>query len=151
MAVPSYSDPPFACPPDIVLDLPVPPSVNKLRKADWASFQLGREWMRGADAYVFAAKCRHENPLKLDRIPRYELTVIVDEKQTGMDLDNCLKALIDYLVRVRIVENDAKKNLRRLIVEWGHAPHGVRVIVKPVELSVNGILQSAAERMEAKQ
>jgi hypothetical protein len=147
--LPSYTDPPFACPPDIVIDLPVPPSVNKLRKADWAAFQLGREWIRAADAYVFAAKCRHDNPLKLARIPRYELVVVIDEHQTGMDLDNGLKALIDYLVRVQVLENDAKKNLRKLTVEWGHAPHGVRVIVKPMVLSVKGILEDVVKRAEA--
>jgi len=49
-----------------------------------------------------------------------------------MDLDNCCKVLIDYLRRIELIANDAPKNMRRLVVEWGEAPEGVRVEVTPL-------------------
>jgi Holliday junction resolvase RusA-like endonuclease len=130
-AQPSYSDPPFAVAPDIVLDLPVPPSVNRTRRVDWAAVRTMKAWSNVADAYVLAAKGRTISPLKLIKIPRFELIVALDEHQTRIDLDNGLKALIDYLRRIELIEDDSPKHMRRIVVEWGRAPYGCRVTVRP--------------------
>lgn len=125
------SEPPFALPADVVLELPPPVSVNRARKIDWQGHQRLREWKRGADAHVFVAKRREVNPLVLARIPRFHLHIILDERLNDLDQDNCLKGLIDYLHQIGVVQNDAKKNMRRLVVDWGDAPTGCRVTVTP--------------------
>lgn len=117
----------------IVLDLPPPPSVNRTRQVNWAARSKVRAWTNVADGYVLAAKGRQVRPLVLTKIPKFELTVILSEHHTRIDADNGLKALIDYLRRIELIEDDSYKHMRRLIVEWGIAPFGCRVIVRPVE------------------
>jgi hypothetical protein len=59
---------------------------------------------------------------------------VLDESKVFIDLDNTLKLLIDYLHAVEIVENDAPKNMRGIVVTWGttlDAPSGCRVTVRP--------------------
>jgi Holliday junction resolvase RusA-like endonuclease len=116
---------------EVVLDLPVPPSVNRTRKINWAHKRKVDAWKKVCDAYVLLAKARPINPLKLTKIPRFELTVTLSEERTGIDLDAGLKALIDYLRRVEVVEDDSQKHMRKLTVEWGCAPEGARVTVRP--------------------
>ena len=41
-------------------------------------------------------------------------------------------ALIDGVRRWGFVTDDSPKYLRKLVVEWGEAPEGVRVMVKEV-------------------
>jgi Holliday junction resolvase RusA-like endonuclease len=130
-AAPSYSEPPFAPPADIVLDLPVPPSVNRTRRIDWSKRDVLRAWSNTADAYVMAAKGRANSPLRLSKVPRFELKIVLSEHHTRIDLDNSLKSLIDYLRRIEVIEDDSPKHMRRLVVEWGLAPHGCRVTVRP--------------------
>lgn len=125
------SDRPFGLPPDVVIDLPAPPSINKLRKIDWLNFKKFKQWKKAADSFVLAAKCRSRDPIKLNRIPRFELHITMSEDHTGIDLDNGLKCLIDYLHAIELIENDAPKNMRRIVVEWGRAPEGCRVVVVP--------------------
>lgn len=127
----SFADPPFHAPPDVVLDLPPAPSVNKTRKVDWAHHRTMTAWRNVADAYVLAAKGRSVSPLKLTRIARFELLIIIDEHKNRIDLDNGLKALIDYLRRIELIEDDSPKHMRRLVVEWGLAPFGCRVRLRP--------------------
>lgn len=129
-AIPSMSDPPFAVPPDVILDLPAPPSVNRTRKIDWKGKSQLKAWGNVADGYVLAAKGRQISPLKLRRIKKFDLHVVMSEHHTRIDLDNGLKALIDYLRRIDLIEDDGPKHMRRLVVEWGRAPHGCRVTVK---------------------
>jgi Holliday junction resolvase RusA-like endonuclease len=130
-AVPSMADPPFACPPDVVLDLPPPPSVNRTRRVNWAAKREGDAWRNVANAYVLAAKGRAVAPLKLTKIKRFELIVTLSEHHTKIDLDNGLKALIDYLRKIELIEDDSYKHMRKLTVQWGLAPMGARVTVRP--------------------
>ena len=130
VAMPSMTDPPFAAPPDIVLDLPAPPSVNRTRKLDFTSLRITNEWKAVANAYVLAAKARKNSPLRLSKVQKFELHVVMAEG-SRTDLDNGLKILIDYLRKIEAIENDSPKHLRRLVVEFGHAPFGCRVTVKP--------------------
>jgi Holliday junction resolvase RusA-like endonuclease len=127
----NVSSPPFALPQDVMLDLPIPISVNALRRVDWSSMVRTTEWKRQADALVMVAKRRPHNPLKFENIQRFEITLTFDERQTGIDLDNGIKGILDYLVLVEVIENDAPKNMRRLVVEWGEAPTGARATIRP--------------------
>jgi Holliday junction resolvase RusA-like endonuclease len=122
------SDAPFAAPPVIVLDLPVPPSVNKTRKLRPAGVVILAKWKDAADKFVLAQRARQ--PRKISG--GFELIVTFSEQHTGMDLDNGLKALIDYLRRIDAIQDDAQKYLRRLTVEWGDAPEGCRVHIRGI-------------------
>lgn len=131
--IPSAADAPFHCPPDIVLDLPAPPSVNKTRRVDWAGKSKLLLWKKSADVLVHVAKARKPS-LPLNKMPRFELAIVMSETHTNIDLDNGLKNIIDYLRRIGLIENDAKENMRALTVTWGSsedAPHGCRVFVRP--------------------
>lgn len=130
-AQPSMIDRPFGAPLDVVIDLPAPPSVNRTRKLDFSSLRLTNAWKNVANAYVLAAKGRRENPLRLTKISRFELHIVMAE-DSRTDLDNGLKIVIDYLRKIEAIENDSPKHMRRLIVDFGHAPHGCRVTVRPM-------------------
>ena|ERR1700679_507028 len=116
---------------DVVLDLPPPVSVNNTRKIDWFGHKKLKAWKEQADRYVMSAKrC---DSVRFDRIPRFELHVILSEDHCNLDADNSLKSTIDYLRRIEVIANDAKKNMRRIVVEWGYAPAGMRVTVRPIK------------------
>lgn len=123
----SFADAPFHCPPDVVLDLPVPPSVNKTRRLDDAGRALTAKWRTLAHGVLMAAGFRRQPT----RIPRFGLWITVSESHTEQDLDNPLKNLIDYLRLIEVIENDAKRNMREIHVVWGDAPEGIRVTVRP--------------------
>jgi Holliday junction resolvase RusA-like endonuclease len=129
----STSAPPFAVCSDIILDLPAPPSVNRTRKIDWSARDVVRAWSNVANAYVLAAKGRAISPLQLTKISRFELLIVLSAHHTKIDLDNSLKSLIDYLRHIGVIEDDGPKHMRKLTVEWGLAPHGCRVTVRPCE------------------
>lgn len=129
-AMPSQPDPPSCA--DVVLDLPPPLSVNKQRRIDWSAEVRRTAWKKTADAFVLMAKRRPGNPLKLNRIPRFEITITFDETQTGIDLDNGVKGILDFLVLREVIEDDGPKHMRKLTIEWGYAPEGARVTVTPV-------------------
>ena len=126
----TFTDRPFGCPPDVVLDIPVPPSVNKARRIDWRNHRLTKAWHRhcsnllmSTGQYKFA---KNHKPAE-----RYELTLILDESQTWIDLDNSVKLANDYLKRLGLIVDDGPKYCRRIVLEWGDAPHGCRLILKP--------------------
>lgn len=126
--LPSFADPPFACPPDpLIVELPAPPSVNQSRKIDWRNVAKTREWVKHCDAVILSGP-----RVTGKRIPRFELYVILSEHHSRNDLDNSLKLLIDYLVRIEVIADDGKRNMRRVIVEWGEAPLGAKIMVTPL-------------------
>lgn len=126
------SDRPFALPNreliSTVIDVPAPPSVNSTRKVDWRNHSKVTTWMKAADSFMLQRNARGLKAQKI--IGRYELLITISEAHTKIDLDNGLKVLIDYLRRIELVTNDSPKYLRRIVVEWGHAPVGCRVTVQ---------------------
>ncbi len=133
---------------DMVLDLPPPISVNRLRKIYWPADKSAQEWREHADRYVMVAKSRKE--VRFERLTRFELHVVMSEDHTKIDLDNGLKLLIDYLHQRDIVANDARENMRRIVVEWGHAPAGCRITIKPIAPStMKDVLRATVSRSEA--
>lgn len=127
------ADAPFHCPPDVVLDLPVPISVNKLRRINWRAHRRAGLWRDQADRHLLLAKTRAIDPFKLNSIPRFEIHILLDEKRVVIDADNTCKLLIDFLRHRNIIQDDSPKHMRRLVVEWGDAPTGCRVTVKAVQ------------------
>lgn len=120
----------------IVLDLPPPVSVNKTRRIDWRSRNTVVEWVRQADKFLTIAKSQG---LKLDRISCYELHITLSNDHCKTDLDNAVKLLADYLHKREVTEDDAPNNMRKLTVEYGHAPAGSRVTITPILTEIEAL------------
>ena len=70
------------------------------------------------------------------RLPRplpglFEAIVVMPES-SRLDLDNGVKAVIDYARRLGLIIDDSKKFMRRVTIEWGHAPRGCRLILRSI-------------------
>lgn len=118
----------------LILDLPVPPSVNRARRIDWSRKAEHKHWQKMADAMVLGQRCRTREPVRVEKIlGQFEVLVILSEKHTKIDLDNSLKCLIDYARRIELVVDDGPKYMRRVVVEWGHAPEGCRLVLRKIE------------------
>lgn len=125
----SFIDPPFAVAPDVVFDIPPPPSLNRARKIDWKNKPKVDDWRAQADRAIMASG--QYRTAKRTALPeRYELTIILDESQTRMDLGNAEKLLNDYLKRIEIVADDGPKYCRQVLIKFGEAPRGCRLIVR---------------------
>lgn len=125
----SFIDPPFAVAPDIILDVPVPPSVNKTRKLDKRALKAVEKWKHQADVRLMVSGQYRQ--AKRQKLPvRFELTIILDEQKCRLDADNPIKAAIDYLRRLELIQNDDKRFMRGLHVLWGEAPEGCRLILR---------------------
>ena len=114
-------------PTHITLNLPIPPSVNRTRRIDWAGDKARREFYLRADLYITAHGPRPA-PVRLIT-GRYELIIQIPESLSGIDLDNHCKCLIDYLVSREFIPDDSKPYLRRLIVEWGSPGPACRITI----------------------
>jgi len=112
----------------ITLDLPIPPSVNRLRRMDPAGNRKRREFYQRADNFL-ALHGPRPAPVRVIT-DAYQLTIQIPESLSGIDLDNHCKCLIDYLVSREFVPDDAKKYLRRLVVEWGSPSSACRISIK---------------------
>jgi Holliday junction resolvase RusA-like endonuclease len=117
----------------IVLDLPPPVSVNRTRRINWRLSSRHKGWTKAADALVLASRARSVNPMPRKVDGQFEVTIIFSEHHNRMDLDNGVKWVIDYLRRIEVVKDDSPKYMRRVVIEWGVALEGCRVVVKPWE------------------
>lgn len=110
----------------IYLDLPLPLSVNRARRIDWAAKKKRDDWIALADALVVSSGQHRQRPI----IGAFEARITI---ATGsrMDLDNGLKALLDYAVRLELVKDDSPKYLKRITVEFGDAPKGAKALLVP--------------------
>lgn len=119
-----------AAPPEVVIDLPIPPSVNKTRRIDWSAKSRMDAWARAADMGVMARK-------QLRKVAgSFELRIVVTDSYRG-DLDNICKSLIDYLRRIEVIQNDSPKYMRKFSVEFGEC-EGCRVTVAPIGAETSG-------------
>lgn len=110
----------------ISIDLPLPPSVNQSRKIDWAGQAKVRAWRETAGIMLMAAKPR----MATRKIPgQFEATIVLSEK-CRLDPDNAVKSLIDFARRFDLITDDSPKYFRRLVVEFGNAPEGCKLILR---------------------
>lgn len=118
-----------------VIDLITPPSVNKIRKLNKKALRDYEAWRVKCDRLVTKqwaeAKLLHGTSRPAFGNTPVVVTIEVSEK-VRHDLDNVLKAVIDYCVRVELIGNDSKRFVRRIIVDRvapGLAPEGVRITI----------------------
>jgi Holliday junction resolvase RusA-like endonuclease len=117
-----------------VIALPMPPSLNAIwRYGKGRAFKSKRyvAWLRAADA-EFMLHRKEWRALK----GHFRAAVVLNEKKrrSNADCDNRGKAVLDWLQRVGLIENDALCD--GVTVEWGEAPEGCRVYVYPPSLPV---------------
>lgn len=117
---------PFALPPDIVLDLPPPISVNRI----WRKSKCGviksmayLRWIKRADAMLIEL-----GQLKGVRPIPGKFTALILVKRSNLDLDNNSKSVLDFLQSRNFIVND--RLCEELTLRWGDAPTGCRVTVK---------------------
>lgn len=114
-----------------VLDIPVPPSVNRTRKINRAALDKLEAWQVQCDRHLMASG--QYRVASANRITgQFALHITLCEQQCRMDLDNVLKAAIDYLRRVELIPNDDPAHFRKLMVEWGDAPKGCRLTLMEI-------------------
>lgn len=114
----------------IVLDLPMPLSVNRI----WRATGIGghavarspqyRQWINQADRLVWATR----RPGVHEKITGpFTARITLDRNRRRIDIDN-IKCVLDYAQRIEVIAND--KHCERLLVEWAasaDAPHGCRL------------------------
>lgn len=123
--------------PGLSLHLPYPPSTNRIWRASGGP---GGRKVYVAPAYA-AWKTEADGLLMTQRgwmmrrvVGQFEVDIALcppKGHQRG-DLDNRIKAILDFLQRATIVSND--KHCQRITAYWAHpstAPEGCRVTVQP--------------------
>lgn len=113
----------------ITIDLPCPPSVNRIWRANRAGpkrVSISKEyesWKRSADA--LALSTGQFRGLKMVKGP-FEAEIVI--KRVRGDLDNRTKGVLDWLQSRGVIVDD--KFCERLTISWGDAPTGCRVTVR---------------------
>lgn len=126
----TFTDPPFGVPPDVVLDIPVPPSVNETRKINHAARGKLAVWKAQCDMALMASG-QFRFAAKNKPGDRFEIVIILNEQLCNQDADNPIKSAIDYVRRLELVKDDDKRYLRHITVRWGEAPEGCRILLRP--------------------
>ena len=122
-------DRPFGVPPDIEFHAPIPPSTNRVRRVDWSARPMVKKWLEQTDKLFLLSKRKNGR----QSIPgRYQIKIVLNEK-CRVDPSNTLKILEDTAKRYGLIVDDSPKFCRRIIIEFGDAPEGARVILTPME------------------
>lgn len=119
--LPSYADAPFHIPAAIthVLDLPYPPSVNRI----WRSNKTGkavvslspayRDWIKQADALILSmGGMRGRKTI----YGHFKALIELKRHAINHDLDNRVKVVLDYAQRLGLVVDDC--NLMEFTARW---------------------------------
>jgi Holliday junction resolvase RusA-like endonuclease len=106
------------------LDLPRPPSVNRFTRKLGNKRPCVKAWVAEADYQLWAA--RKVRPILPVKGP---FEVELEFRSDRGDLDNPIKPLLDWLQRVELIDDDRFCN--RILAQWGDAPLGVRVRLRP--------------------
>lgn len=112
----------------VLIDLPLPPSVNQLyRNAPGR----GRVKTDRYKTWINAAgwELKSQRPRRLSG--SYALTMLCERKdKRRRDLGNLIKAVEDLLVTHHVVEDDSR--CEKIALEWSPVIKGCRVFVEPL-------------------
>ena len=101
----------------LVLDLPLPPSVNAMMRKLGNRSPVVQKWIQKADPYVLMVCGSWPKPLPVFK-GLYVIHVIWPEQDAGKyDCGNRMKVLEDYLERIMAIDND--RDCRKQIIEFG--------------------------------
>jgi Holliday junction resolvase RusA-like endonuclease len=102
------------------LDLPIPPSVNKIpHRLGNASRQV-QTWRKQANNLLL-----YYGPLPKPIVGEFHAIITWDNRYKHYDVDNGVKPLLDYIQYLNLTKNDAK--CRKLTVSFGDAKEGCRI------------------------
>jgi Holliday junction resolvase RusA-like endonuclease len=128
-----FNDRPFAPPIDFEIDLPWPPSTNRI----WQHNKAGRKQVSLSIEYVLWKKNADKLAMALGQMKNFkridgafEAHIILRQNGRG-DIDNRVKAILDWAQSRELILDD--KFCVKLLVESGDAPHGCRLILRPRE------------------
>ena len=123
-------DAPFHNPPDLCLELPMPPSTNNLFAT------VGKKRIRTVEYTAWAKEAgyllnRQRPPLVAGKV---SLLIEVEEPKTArhQDCTNRVKAVEDLLVSHRVIQGDDQRFVREVTARWAPV-EGCRVTVRPCE------------------
>lgn len=112
----------------IRFDLPRPPSTNNLFPTQRSSYRryVGKEYRqwRGDAGRLFLAQGgapRIKGPVNVK--------IIIQDEGTG-DLDNRLKAVLDFCVHHQIIEDDSRKIVRAISLAWSETKEGCTIEIE---------------------
>jgi len=98
------------------MTLPVPPSVNNMfvnvRGRGRVPSSRYTKWKKAALSHLWGVRLP-------PTIKHHVCVYIVVTEKCRSDLDNCAKAVLDFLVQNKIIADDSKKVVRRIILDWG--------------------------------
>lgn len=110
--------------------LPAPPSTNALffnlpkeKGGGRAKTKAYAGWIKSARWLLMAAKARP--------VPGKVRIAIELSTKSGLDLDNCLKPSVDLLVAHGIIDDDQRKFVDGLTLEWSEDIDGIRITILP--------------------
>jgi Holliday junction resolvase RusA-like endonuclease len=149
---------PLASDQDYAFDLPYPPSVNRIWRSSTKS--AGKnvyiapsyvKWKQAAGALLMTQRGwmmrRVVGPFSID------IALCPPKGHPRGDLDNRIKAVLDFLQASTVISND--KHCQLICAYWalpGMAPEGCRATVKPWQPqpapSVNDVLRASVARLE---
>jgi len=123
------------------LDLPVPPSANKMfrsffdykkRRVRYARSGSYRKWLKSAAKWCYVWTGDPLRVVSAHIAGPFDIVVIVSGLRDNADIDNRLKPILDLLEDEKIIAND--KYARDINIRRGtrqEAPAGVRVYITP--------------------
>lgn len=147
---------PLASDADFVLDLPYPPSVNRIwrssPRAAGKQVYLApayKSWKDEANARLMTKRGwmmrRIVGPFSAD------LALCPPKGHPRGDLDNRIKAVLDFLQQTTVISND--KHCQMICAYWVPGPEGCRVTVKPwlpqPAPTMKDVLHASLKRQEA--
>jgi Holliday junction resolvase RusA-like endonuclease len=113
----------------IEIDIPMPSSANTIwRRGRWSTYinPAYEKWMEKAD---FELCQQFKECWSAITGPFHVILTITKKKQYKIDLDNRIKATLDWAAKAGIIEND--KFQESVTIRWGDIPSGARLCLFP--------------------
>ena len=130
LPIADVSEPPFAVPIVTILDLPLPPSTNRIWARSPGGITLSKDyriWKENADKFVLFTGAWWRATKITGRFTA-EIVLDANERKRAGDLDNRIKATLDWCQSRELIRNDS--DCDALTVCWGEAPTGCRVTLR---------------------
>lgn len=113
--------------PWLEITVPQPPSVNRFKARRGNRSPIVKNWTKQADMAFVLWRANNRRLPGTKIIGKFEIIIIFERDKS--DNHNRIKALMDWLQRVELIENDRLSE--RMIVLWGDPNSGCRVRLRP--------------------
>lgn len=122
----------------ILLELPVPPSVNS---AFATSQNGGRHHSQTYNAWETQAGWEIKQQRSGRIMGPVEVSIVIGKRKQRSDIDNRIKPLLDLLVKHQIIEADHDACLQRVSAEWSIDISRARVEIRPIAAEAESWIQ----------